>query len=637
MRMSHPGTMRLAASAVVVFWICMEIWAVSPVMRESDQASLLEGSLHLLAKDRAVADNDSYNYDKQYLSYWITAAWLKLRMSGEGRSMEIVREGNLLAITLFALALLAAVGARKRWSGIQVAALYGALFTPVLSFSGVFLSPNMLSAFFLLLLAVMLRHEPSRQGPEKPKDSLSRSRICLVGLLAWAATAARQDALLLMPLLAFFAAREESLRATLRDQRVQAMMVGTVFAIILGLLLSKNFAVLPAPFFVLPTFVAFVGGGLGALLVLLIAFAAGLVSRGSLFRGGMALSVLLPLIFYGCVLYTPRHLFLPALAILLTLFSDRGRDCWNRLGQWRWGRLAVLVTLLGTALPWLVGVRMSGWKQASVVTSAPTLYPSTDGFWPMGAYGWFLGRLANGMEEPVDHNQRVWGAWSRVVPENLPRGKGAVLSSGLVSYGACHLALFGREKASSVEDADYVLFDERTLGKRQRGVNASEGSNRNTLISLLGKGCLRPLGGEIGERVFLWTRDDQDLPAREPDNGVSIKLALHGYYNGNDFRVRPWGWEHWNSKELAGHRGVVAGRDRGVLEDLVRGLEASRELEQMESSYDPAIWWTVPITAEEWKSVMADSEPGRANLWLAFGTLPDFMDVRNYAGSDSRR
>ena len=110
--------MRLAASVVAVLWICLEIWAVGPVMRESDQASLLEGSLQLVAKDRAVAANDSYNYDKQYLSYWITAAWLKVRMTGDERSMEIAGEGNLLAITLYALALLAAVGARKRWSGV---------------------------------------------------------------------------------------------------------------------------------------------------------------------------------------------------------------------------------------------------------------------------------------------------------------------------------------------------------------------------------------------------------------------------------------------------------------------------------------------------------------------------------------
>ena len=629
--------MRLAASIVAVSWICLEIWAVGPVMRESDQASLLEGSLRLIAKDRAVAANDSYNYDKQYLSYWITAAWLKVRLAGDQRSMEIVREGNLLTITLFSLALLAAVWARKRWSGVQVAALYGALFTPVLSFSGMFLSPNMLSASFLLLLAVMLRNDRGTSERPTSRGAQSRVRVCLVGILAWAATATRQDALLLMPLLALFAAQEESVRATLRDQRVQAMIIGTVFAIILGLLLSEKFAVLPAPFFVLPTFFAFVGGGLGALLLLVIIFAIGLVSKGSFFRAFMALSVLLPLIFYGCVLYTPRHLFLPALVIILTLFSDRGCDCWNSLAQRRWGRLAVLITLLGTALPWVFGVRMAGWKQAAVVTSAPTLYPSTDGFWPMGSYAEFLGRLANGAKDPVDHNQRVWGAWSTIVPEDLPPGKGAVLSSGLVSYGAFHLALFGREEASSVRDADYVLFDERTLGKRQRGVNATEGSNRSTLLSLLGKGHLRPLGGDMGERVFLWTRGMKPTLDRQPDHGVSIKLALHDYFNGNDFMVRPWGEERWKLKELSGHRGVVVARERSALKRLAGSLDDLRDLKEYGNSYDPATWWTVPITAREWNSLAEGSVPGMKNLWVAFGVLPNFMDVGKYAGAGSSR
>ena len=92
------------------------------------------------------------------------------------------------------------------------------------------------------------------------------------------------------------------------------MGIGSVFAIVLGLLLSDSFAVLPTPFFVLPTFVAFIGGGLGALLLLLLAFAVTVVRKRALYSGLLAIAVLLPLIFYGCVLYTPRHLFLPALA-----------------------------------------------------------------------------------------------------------------------------------------------------------------------------------------------------------------------------------------------------------------------------------------------------------------------------------
>ena len=237
----------------------------------------------------------------------------------------------------------------------------------------------------------------------------------------------------------------------------------------------------------------------------------------------------------------------------------------------------------------------------------------------------------------MDHNQRVWGAWSKIAPEDLPPGKGAVLSSGLVSYGAFHLALFGRKKASSVRDADYVLFDERTLGKRQRGVNATEGSNRSTLLSLLGKGHLRPLGGDMGERVFLWTRGMKPTLDRQPDHGVSIKLALHDYFNGNDFMVRPWGEERWKLKELSGHRGVVVARERSALERLAGSLDDLRDLKEYGNSYDPATWWTVPITAREWNSLAEGSVPGMKNLWVAFGVLPNFMDVGKYAGAGSSR
>ncbi|MCS5538532.1 MAG: hypothetical protein NZ804_00960 [Roseibacillus sp.] len=633
--MTRSGKMRLAASLVTVVWICLEIWAVGPVMRESDQASLLEGAVQLAVGDKAFSDNDSYNYDKQYFSYWVTAAWLKLRSPSAEDSMVIVREGNLLAVTLFALALLSVVGSQRRWSGVQVAVLYGALFTPVLSFSGMFLSPNMISASFLLVLVVMLRPPPERGGDGEEAAQPSVVRVSLVGLLAWAATAARQDALLLMPLLALFTVREDSLGAFFHDRRVQAMLMGTGFAIVLGLLLSDGFAVLPAPFLVLPTFVAFIGGGLGALLLLLLVFAATLAGGRSLYRCLVAAAVLLPLIFYGCVLYTPRHLFLPALAILLTIFFERGREVWSAIGRRRFGQLAIVLTLLGSMGPWIVGVRMADWRQGAPVTSSATLFPSTDGFWPMGGYGWFFGRLADGAEEAVDHNQRVWAAWSTVNPASLPGGEGVILSSGLVSYGTFHLALFGKDQVRRIEDADFVLFDERTLGKRQRGVNATEGSNRNSLLSLLERGRLQVVGEAHGERILLWTPGRPE--AGPPNTGVSIKLALHKYFRGNDFRLIPWRKGDWNTEELQGHRGVIAGRDREPLEQLGRSMRQTGELVKLESPYDQEPWWGLPVTAEKWEKLRTEREDDPGELWVGFGTLPGFMDVRKYAGSGAGR
>ncbi|MDP7306768.1 MAG: hypothetical protein QF405_03935 [Roseibacillus sp.] len=642
--MTRSGKMRLAASLVTVVWICLEIWAVGPVMRESDQASLLEGAVQLAVGDQALSGNDSYNYDKQYFSYWVTTAWLKLRSPSADDSMAIVREGNLLAVTLFALALLSVVGSQRRWSGVQVAVLYGALFTPVLAFSGMFLSPNMISASFLLVLVVMLRPPPERGGDGEGAAQPSVVRVFLVGLLAWAATAARQDALLLMPLLALFTVREDSLGALLHDRRVQAMLMGTVFAIVLGLLLSDGFAVLPAPFFVLPTFVAFIGGGLGALLLLLLVFAATLAGGRSLHRCLVAAAVLLPLIFYGCVLYTPRHLFLPALAILLTIFFERGREVWSAIGRRRPGQLVIVLTLLATMGPWIVGVRMADWRQGAPVTSPATLFPSTDGFWPMGGYGWFFGRLADGAEEAVDHNQRVWAAWSTVNPASLPRGKGVILSSGLVSYGTFHLVLFGKDQVRRIEEVEqlnkrhleyFVLFDERTLGKRQRGVNATEGSNRNSLLSLLERGRLQVVGEAHGERILLWTPGKPEAGPR--NTGVSVKLALHKYFRGNDFRLAPWSKETWNTDELQGHRGVIAGRDREPLEQLERSMRQAGGLVKLESPYDQEPWWGLPVTAEKWEELRTERGDDREGFWVGFGTLPGFMDVRKYAGSGAGR
>ena len=270
---------------------------------------------------------------------------------------------------------------------------------------------------------------------------------------------------------------------------------------------------------------------------------------------------------------------------------------------------------------------METFRRGRPVTSAATLFPSTDGFWPMGAYGWFFSRLANGAAEPVDHNQRVFEAWSSVAAGDLPAGEGVILSSGLVSYGAFHLALLAKKQAPSLEEAQFVIFDERTLGKRQRGVNATEGSNRTRLRSLINEGQVREVGKAHGERILLWT------PGRgAPEPGVSLKLALHTYYGGNDFRLRPLGEGDWKPTELQGHRGVVAGREREVLERIRETLLETGGAEKLESSYDPEPWWVLSVSAEKLVEFEEIDSGAPEDMWVAFSCLPEFMDVRSYAG-----
>jgi hypothetical protein len=623
--MMRPGTVRFGAVIITVVWVCLEVWAVGPVMRESDQASLLEGAVDLVRGTERWSENPSYNYDKQFLSYWVVAAWLKIRgvLDGDGTVMASVREGNLLAATLFVLALLAAVGSQRKWSGVQVAVLYCVLFSPVLAFSGVFLSPNMISAAFLLTLVVMLRGGAGL-GEEDARQSVVR--IGLVGVISFAATAARQDIILLMPLLALMTARGDSLRGFFKNPLIWALGVGCLIAVAAGFLMSVNRAVLPTPFFVLPTFVTYIAGGLGAVLLLLLVFAGRLGLSRCLRKFSLAGAMLLPLLFYACVLYTPRHLFLAAMALLVTILFDRGREAWSALVVGRLGRIAVILTVIGTVAPWIVGARMSGWKSGRVVTASSTLYPSTDGFWPLGAYGWYFSRLANAAVDPADHNQQVWAAWTQVDFSQLPPGKGAVLSSGLVSYGTLNLAWAGRERAQNIDEADFVLFDDRTLGKRQRGVNSTEGPNRGRVVDLLKRGNIRVVGSAMGQRILLWT--DETRERLEP--GVSVKLALHAYFGGNDFRLARWGSEEWRIDELEGHRGVVAGRAADALQILRNHLEGDREFVKYESDYDENPWWTVSVTAAEIKKLRSLSEATHQELWVAFGTLPAFMDVRKY-------
>ena len=60
--------------------VVLLVLAVSgPVMRERDQAALLEGSIEI-ARTQDIKDAGYYNYDKQFLSYWTLAA--VFRMAG---------------------------------------------------------------------------------------------------------------------------------------------------------------------------------------------------------------------------------------------------------------------------------------------------------------------------------------------------------------------------------------------------------------------------------------------------------------------------------------------------------------------------------------------------------------------------
>jgi hypothetical protein len=382
---------------------------------------------------------------------------------------------------------------------------------------------------------------------------------------------------------------------------------------------------LPKPFFVLPTFVTYLVGGLGMLLVLLFCFAGG-EAWGRSWRGIMlGLAVILPLLFYACLLYTPRHLFIVALGLLSTVFFPRGWDRWATLGKRRVGRIVLFVALVGTVLPWVVGVRMSSWQGGGPVARSSTLYPTADGFWPLGAYAWFYQRLGQAGERPLDHNQEVWKAWTQVHPSDLPKGKGAVVSSGLVSYGLLAMAWWELPRAESWEDADYVLFDDRTLAKSQRGVDGFDGPNRRWATDLLSGGKVSIVGEAAGRRILLWV----NAPQTAPNPSVSVTMALSSHFGGNDFLLSRPGRVNWTDDQLEGHRGAVVARDPEVLREVKSRLGIAIAPTRLATAYDPEPWWNLSVPGED-LSRLREETTEQTGLWVAVGKLPEFMDVREY-------
>lgn len=271
---------------------------------------------------------------------------------------------------------------------------------------------------------------------------------------------------------------------------------------------------------------------------------------------------------------------------------------------------------------------MSGWTRGHVVMTDSTLYPTTDGFWPMGAYASFFGRLADSCVHPIDHNQEVWEAWADMDASVLPAGRGGVISSGLSSYGRFALSWHGRESVLNPDKADYLVFDDRTVVKRQLGVNYTDLPGRDRVGKLLREGQVQVVGRGFGRSVLLWTPGDQGTPV---DERLSLKVGLGQRFGGNDFRVGRWDESDWKRRNWDGYRIEVASRSREVLTMIGRRLEHPPEIEEYRSGYDPRPWFSFGLTEGQLRMLTERDVMDGDHPWIACGMLPEFMDVRNYA------
>lgn len=174
----------------------------------------------------------------------------------------------------------------------------------------------------------------------------------------------------------------------------------------------------------------------------------------------------------------------------------------------------MLIASIGTsALLLLAGVRLTSQRSGTFTSGDQvTLFPSADGLWPMGSTGKFLIALKGANRKPLDHNQRVWGAWERLEGGRVEHDKVTFLSTNLENYGVLwarwHNKLF--VQANEFDQAEVSLLGEdRSLLRSRVSITVDLlRRERNTLLwtkqESMGEAAL--LNSWEGGRILRYTK-----------------------------------------------------------------------------------------------------------------------------------
>ena len=596
--------------------------ADTAVLRESDQASLVDGAMQLKF-GKSKRDPGFYNYDKQYLSYWLSVPPGKLPIVDDRKAVaeRAIGWSNLMSgsIALIGFWFVWFSCLRKSSPGRLLTALTFTL-SPVILLSAAPASAATFSAGFLLALIALL----ASRGLW-----LRRGRPILATLLVFAAVAARADAVLCLPLLCWASFRGRSWRRFRTLPTFWLMLIAALAALILGRwLVSEPATTFYGIFFEPKVFAAYVIFGLGgcALLWLLQVVAIFTASRQRFYWLG-ALFLALPLMFYGWQLFSPRHLMTTALAVLGCGFMWKGRALFRfwRSRKPRVVRTTASAVLVASVLPLLVGIYLPSPSEPRPVFTRATEFPTADGLWPMGAMLSFLNRWRHADEVPVDHNQAVWKA---ALAADYT-GCGAIspvpiMASDMAAYLRLAVSLRGGDsrliswpKIASGK-VPCAFIDLRSLCVAGGGVIHPD--RERASIDLLtdrgpGMELVSPLEhGQAIVRVF----PDGDIDPR-----IAEYLAVASVFAGDEFR--PVG-ETAGVDETAWQPG-----DRDGGKSLAFSSRAAFSIggRQAEQNGD---WWLLHFSAADLAELGNISLDSRADpdipiqRWL--GVLPDYMSRR---------
>lgn len=534
---------RLFIGLMVVAFAAAVLWAAGPVMRETDQASLIEGGWQLRQGKSPLAPG-FHIYDKQFLSYAIVAAPLPRSAGpiGEREIRHLVSRINHVTAILFLVGLAVFAGClcrrpfRSRGIGVPLLAFLAA---PTILLSASLAGSAIISAAFLLALGGILALRPFSLQP------------VAAGVLAFLAVGARADAVLCLPVLCWATVRNPTWKALWRSPNHRAMAAGSLGALFLGLWLAGGETpVLYEKFLEAPVFSVYLTFGLGSLLLLALGTCGALISRLGKSQGFWMAGIVflfLPLGFYGWQLFSPRHLMTSALAILLVATGWHGRALW-RLSRKTSPLLArsFAVSVAGlTFVSLLVGVHLPFPTKPQLVRAMATRFPTSDGLWPMGATISFLSDLRSSYVTPLDHNQAIWNAATRDGVRWPDSGPTMVLETPMRQYLFLALRWSGRdplllpmgETGKWIESAA-VVSDERSLRTLNPGqVNPSGLARYDSSLAGIKGTHLEVISPDIeGHTIVRLLSESKESQPVQSDPGLQVRQSLAVALRNEEFR-----------------------------------------------------------------------------------------------------
>lgn len=600
-------------------------YALGQTLRESDQASLLDGVAQL-ADGQAKRGADFYNYDKQYLSYWLAVPPGELPAADPGgRARRLIGWVNMISgsLGLIGFWLMWWACLHRPSIGTMLSAAVFTCCPLILLCAGPASSATISGGFLLALVAVLSLRGKWRR----------RLRPILAPLLVFAAVAARADAVLCLPLMCWASFRGRSWRQFRGRADFWSMGLAAVAALVVGRwLVVEPTTSFYGVFFMPKVFAAYLVFGLGGCgLWWLAQMVAIPVSSRHRFHQLGALLLALPMLFYWWQLFSPRHLMTTALVTLAAGSLWKGRALFRfwRSRRPRLVRVVAIMVLVAALLPLAIGIYLPFPKSPRPVLTRATEFPTADGLWPMGATLSFLSRLRHADDgQPIDHNQQVWKAallsdFSGCGDD----GRVAVLESDMRAYLLLAARFQGREAElvtlaqlldlDSDDGVTCAYVDDRAL--RVSSGAAMDGGRSSLANELLASGfAMQVVSPPDDEQLIVRV---SRAGAGQVDPEIIERLAVAKVFGGDEFRAG----------EAVSIKGEAPFWRRGDRDAGISVAFSSREMFSVngrEAQQASGGWWVLRSDGREIADAagkLALVVRGEAVVRAWLGVLPDYM------------